>query len=454
MSTVGKLVSRIRGWIQDDLLKRLAKNSGYLLGGSVAGSVLGLGSLALTTRALGVEAFGTLILIQVYVTVVDRLVNFQAWQALIKYGADVLEDEQDEKFKTLIKFGTCLDFGTATLGTLVALGGVPLVASWQGWSVQAVDLAYVYSFTILFNLAGTPTAILRLFDEFRLFAVQRVVASATKLAAVAVAFWVGADLWTFGLIWMGGEVIGYVLLVLFGHRELWKQGYTRFWRAPFRDVLSENEGLWSYVWTTNLHGTVRMASLRLDTLVVGGYLGESAAGLYKVAKELGRVLSRLSQPLYKAIYPDLARLWSRNEHRSFARLVFRSGAFAGAGGILVWFGIVAFGDRILALAAGPEYVKAYAVMVWYMLGVVVSVAAFPVTPAVLAMGLPKVPFYTILATTVFYFASLVPLLETFGLIWAGMSFFGFYVVWCVFMAGIMMYKVRNATLFKPVLSDD
>jgi O-antigen/teichoic acid export membrane protein len=282
-----------------------------------------------------------------------------------------------------------------------------------------------------------------LFDEFRLFAVQRVAASATKLVAVAVAFWVGANLWTFGLIWMAGEVLGYVLLATFGHRELWKHGYTQFWKSPFRDVLSENEGLWSYVWTTNLHGTVRMASLRLDTLIVGGYLGESAAGLYKVAKELGRVLSRFSQPLYKAIYPDLSRLWSQGDHRNFVRLVVRSGVLAGAGGILIWFGIVAFGDRILSLAAGPDYAVAYSVMVWYMLGVVVSVAAFPVTPAVLAMGAPRLPFYSVTAATLTYFSILFLCLEVWGLAGAGVSYLIFYITWILFLCGGAMMSTKT-----------
>jgi O-antigen/teichoic acid export membrane protein len=186
-----------------------------------------------------------------------------------------------------------------------------------------------------------------------------------------------------------------------------------------------------------------MASLRLDTLIVGGYLGESAAGLYKVAKELGRVLSRFSQPLYKAIYPDLSRLWSQGDHRNFVRLVVRSGVLAGAGGILIWFGIVAFGDRILSLAAGPDYAVAYSVMVWYMLGVVVSVAAFPVTPAVLAMGAPRLPFYSVTAATLTYFSILFLCLEVWGLAGAGVSYLIFYITWILFLCGGAMMSTKT-----------
>jgi len=212
--------------------------------------------------------------------------------------------------------------------------------------------------------------------------------------------------------------------------------------------LSENENLWSYVWTTNLHGTVRMASLRLDTLVVGGYLGNSAAGLYKVAKELGRVLSRLSQPLYKAIYPDLAKLWGQEDHRRFSRLVVRSSVLAAGGGMLVWSGFALFGDYILMLVAGAEYTEAYAVMIWYMLGVVVSVASFPVTPAALAMGAPRLPFYAIAASTLTYFSLLFPFLKIWGLQGAGIAYLSFYMAWIlyVYSGAVLIEKIDIKSL--------
>ena len=51
--------------------------------------------------------------------------------------------------------------------------------------------------TIMLSLGATPTAVLRLFDRFALFAALDVVLAVLRLAAVALAWASGAGLWTF-----------------------------------------------------------------------------------------------------------------------------------------------------------------------------------------------------------------------------------------------------------------
>ena len=74
--------------IFNELLKRLFKNSSILFSGNLWVSILGLASFALTAKALGTEQFGLLVLVTTYVLLIDKLVNFQAWRALIKFGSD------------------------------------------------------------------------------------------------------------------------------------------------------------------------------------------------------------------------------------------------------------------------------------------------------------------------------------------------------------------------------
>ena len=161
-----KNLGRPSHWLKDDLLTRLFKNAAVLFGGNMLASLLGFASLALTARALGVERFGFLVLITTYVAIVDNLVNFQSWQAIIKYGADALEQIHEEDFKSLIKIGFLLDATTAVLATILAASGAWFVGQWRGWDEEIVIMAAMYSFTILFHISGTPTAILRLFDKF------------------------------------------------------------------------------------------------------------------------------------------------------------------------------------------------------------------------------------------------------------------------------------------------
>lgn len=434
----GQIKDYLRRWIGDDLFRRLLKNASQLLGGSISKSALGFGAVLLAARGLGPEKYGILVLIQAYVTIIDKLVNFQSWQALIKYGADALEEDNPANFKRLIKFGTLLDAGSAVLGTLVTIGVGWILGVWGVQSTQFTWLMMGYSGVVLFNLIGTPKAILRLFDRFDVAAIQQVVAGVLRLGGVVGAFVINAPLWGYLLAWLVGEVAGHLLLLVLGWRELRIRGYRGIFGTSLQGITTTYSGLWNYVWTTNLNGSVRMASRRVDTVIIGGVLGPAAVGLYEIAKKFSKILNRLSSPLYQAIYPELAKLWSAQDREAFVRLILQSGAMAGAGALLVWFGAFLFGTSLLNWTVGAEYVGAYSVLVWYMLAVAVEVAAFPLQPAMLAMGHPRKTFIMHVVTTVLYFGALGGLLYVYELPGAGMAYLVYYIVWAVLMGGLEM----------------
>ena len=78
----------------DSTLRRLLRNAGYLLGSRVLRDGMGLVALALVARHLGPGGFGVIALLQSYTFTINWLVNFQTWQAIIRYGAS-LEGEQE-----------------------------------------------------------------------------------------------------------------------------------------------------------------------------------------------------------------------------------------------------------------------------------------------------------------------------------------------------------------------
>ena len=169
-------------------------------------AALGLIALALTARALGPEQLGLLALIEAYARVVDRLIRLEPWQALIKYGADALEGDRPEDFRSLLKFGVLVDAGGAACSAVVAVAFVVIAGPWLGWSEQTVQMAAVYSASLLFQLSATPIAVLRLFDRFGVFAWLEVATAAARVALFAVAFLTGAGLWTFLLLVMALSV--------------------------------------------------------------------------------------------------------------------------------------------------------------------------------------------------------------------------------------------------------
>ena len=441
--------SWMRNWLGDAALRRLARNAGVLLSGSAGASALGLLAVVLATRALGPAGYGVLILIYSYALAVDRLLNFQSWQALIKYGADALDRGDDAGFMRLMKAGTALDAGSALLSAAVAVAAVPLMAAWQGWDAGTARLAALYSGVIALNLVGTPTAALRLFDRFGWLARLQVAGGVVKVVAAGVAAAGELGVGGFLVAWGLSDAVGYVLTLALGWRELAARGYGRALRQPLTGLRAAHPGFLAFVATTNVQASVKLSTKQADVLIVGGVLGAGGAGLYALVRQLAGAVARVSDPFYQAVYPDLARLWSSDDRAGARRLVGRVAVLFGAGALAVWVGFALFGDVAIRLVAGSEFLGARAALTWYLLGTVLVVAGLSLQPALLAAGRHREALGIVAAVSGLYLVALYTLSLRFGLAGAGAAYLVFAAAWF----GGMGWAFRAASHSPPLLAD-
>jgi O-antigen/teichoic acid export membrane protein len=430
---MAKFVAVVRrfSFRNDVRLLRLFKHSSILLSGNVASSVLGLCSLALTARALAPAEFGVLVIITTYVLIVDRIVNFQSWQALIKYGAEVLEKNNADDFQSILKFGFMLDGGTAIGGAILATLLAFFAGPWANLDSEAVLMAAFYSITIAFNISGPPIAILRLFEQFKLFSVISVIGATLKFLGVFCAFLLDAKLWVFVIVWAISDVFGKVLLLIVSLMQLKKRKHERLEKAKVSNIGARFPGIWGFVLSTNFNASIRMASREVDVLVIGALLSPASVGLYKIAKQISSILSVFTDPLYQSIYPELVKLRATGEIRALIRLAFQSSLVTGVFAIIFWLLIATLGNSLLFLVFGADFVGARGVMLWYLVAVVISVIGFPLTPMMLTFGKPHIALWIYLISTIIYFMVLYSLVNLHGLVGAGMAYVAFYIVWTV-----------------------
>jgi len=435
----------VQRWLKDRQIQRLLKNASILLTGNLTTSVFELISLALTARAIGPEVFGVLVLVQTYVTVVDALTNFQSWQAIIKYGADALVEKRHESFKSLIKFGTYLDFSTAAIATMIAIIGLYGFGSWWGLDGQALGMTAVYTLVILSNVVWTPTAILRLFNRFKCLAVLRTATAAVKMICIGVAFLLGSGLWTFLLIWMLTNIVGNLVTLVVGWFELKRQGYHRVMSANVRNISQEYPGVWKFVGTTNLSSSIRMGAEYFDVFFVGIILGPAATGVYKIAKQFGRIPAMLGQPIQQTAYPDMAKLWAEGAIKRFRNYILLIGGLGGSSGLAIWLFFFVAGNWIINTVVGSEYGSAYAPMLIYMLGNVIYLFGVAFLPAILSMHHPERVLYIYAGGHVIFFPVLFVMVSDFGLIGAAIAQVTFHVSWFIGMTvSIVMYLKKGA----------
>ncbi|MES2683503.1 MAG: lipopolysaccharide biosynthesis protein [Pseudomonadota bacterium] len=404
------------------VFQQIISNAGILLGGKATNAVLGLATVALAARALGIETFGVLVLVHAYVQTVGDIAKFQSWQALLNYGTAAFDEKRFGHFHRVLRFSLLLDGISGLAGLAIALAGVLLIGGGLGWPAAEQTAVALYTLSILFNIGATPMGALRLVNRFDLLAAESTLESLIRLIGAALAWWLGAGLHMFLLIWFVAKVIS--CLFLFGsaawvlHRQRALSGFR--WRMT-GSWTQDMPGVWPFVWSTNFNSTLGLAFTQVGTLMVGAMLGATEAALYRIAKQLADAVAKPAKLIVPALYPELARLASKPDRTALRKLV-RQLALAGGGVATTLLVLVAlFGGAILTVLIGPEFGDAKPVMMWLLTGAVISIWAVPLEPLLMSGGHASEAFWMRLVVTVLYVPLLYWMIHTQALHGAGVA---------------------------------
>lgn len=440
----------MNNWLDDNFFKRFLKNSGILLSGDAIYTLLSIVSLILTARALGPEVFGILVTIQTYILVVDRLINFQSWPAIIKYGTDSLQQQKHDNFKSLIKFGFILDLLTAALGTALAMLGTIFFQQWFGFHDSVyIKVSIFYCLVILVNLTGVPTAVLRLFNKFKQFTIHKTIISAFRLMSIIIAFLLNAQPITYFIIWLIFDLLSHLLLIGLGFYELKKQSYEDFFKSSLHNINQKYKGIISFFVSTNVSSTIRMLSRELDIILITAFLGTKASGLFKMAKQFANIPLKLFDPFFYAIYPELTKLWASRNIEAFKQMIFRTAVSGSIMTLFYFIGFAVIGKWIIHLTVGAAFLNIYETALIYIIAVVIAVAILPLSPAVFSIGKHSSYLVSLIIATLGYFAALPTLLSKFEINGASLAYILFYAIYSAFI----LYFFKNILKHQETLSE-
>ena len=412
----------LRRWFADVIFRRVFKNAGFLLSGKTVTGLLGLACLSLAAHGLGVEQFGVLVLVQTYVQVIVGVTTFHSWQAVIRYGALCLERDDTPSFQTLISFTTMLDVAGVIFGATLAWFAAPLVGPYVGWNEDVISYAQPYSLMILFTIVATPTGLLRLYDRFDILAWQVTITPALRLIGVAIAVLLSAPLWAYLLAWFVAGVTGGLALVALGWREGRKHQRLVAMTWSLKGVTKTHEGIWGFCFASNFHSSLTLVTGHMSTFLVGLVATPAAAGLFKIAREVATALTKPAELLTQSIYPEFARLGSRNEWSAFGGLIRRAAVLAGGAGFAILVLMALIGEPFLALFFGEDFVPAYTTLMLLVAAASITIAGFGFDPALYAMGRPGIPLrVNAFVVICVYVPLLVVLTRSIGPVGAGLA---------------------------------
>ncbi len=385
------VVKTVRHWFADGVFRRIFRNAALLLTGRATNGLLGLATLSLSARGLGLEQFGVFVLLQTYVNVIMALATFQSWQAVIRYGAICIENKNTAAFQALLKFTTLLDIAGVVVGATIGYFGAPLLGPYLGWSYQAIAYAQPFSLLILFTVLATPTGLLRLYNRFDVLAWQAVVTPLFRLIGIGLAVLFAAPFWVYLVAWFIASVVGGAVLVFAGLREAARHGVLTGMTFSLHGITAPHGGIWRFSIFSNLHASLQIVTGQMSTLLVGMLAGPSAAGLFKIGRDVATAISKPAELLNQSIYPEFARLGSRNEWHDFKGLILRGVSVAGTGGLVVLAAAFFGGHLFISAFFGPDFVSAYLPLILLVATAGVTLCAFPMDPALYAMGRPSIP---------------------------------------------------------------
>ena len=420
-------------WFNDHTFLRLLKNASWLSGGTVIAGLMGLASIALTARAIGPSDFGTLVIVMTYASIVDRLLNFQSWQFLIKNGANALEQKDKYRFRRQVKFSALLDSVSSALSTIVAISIAGIVGYLIDWSTYEINLAMAYSITIFFHLSGMPTGVLRLFDQFKTLATQKILLAAFNLLGVFIAWKFGGELPHFLLAFALSNIAGNLYLLIMGWHQLNHQNITGIWSTPLTGLGRSEPGMWRFVIYTNIESSVKIIR-DLDIFLIKVILTAEAVGLYMMARKIAEALHMLVDSFFHAIYPEFSKLIAMRDMPKLHRLVKQSSFSVGIAATAIWGVFIIIGPWLVPFVFGASFAPVFTLATVCMLGSVFWAFSQPLSPILYNLGRAKDLFVIHAATAIMYIFVLAALTIEFDVIGASVAYAGFFFVWSALIA--------------------
>ncbi len=349
---------------------RVLRNSGWLVGAYVLAFGFTFIQNVVLARNLDPSGFGVLAVVISLVMCVQLLLGSRVWEAVTKFVVEYLERGDPNRATATVKLCVLVDAVGAVVGTLFLLV-VAKPAAQIFATPSAAGAIRLYALSILISIpVATAQALLRVADRFRWLAAQTVVENLVRLALVVLVL---------GLA--GSELVpiigAYLVAAMVSAGSLWALASrsTRSlgvapWRAAPLSLLREDRGrILRFLLYSNLSGTARLVTSRVDILIVGWLTDPASVGVYRLARTVADPLAAVATPVSHALFPELSRLVQRRNVTAVRRLTrrIRNGGLAVV--VPICFLVTLLAGWVVPLVFGESFAGAVPltrIMVWQL----------------------------------------------------------------------------------------
>jgi len=406
--------------------KRIAANTGLMVGSKIMSVTLGLGSIFIATKVLGQNELGIILFLHAYMLFFSEVTAFQSWQSIIRFGMDDLNNDDAAGLARLMKFGLKVDALSAVFGFLISVA----VFSGITWLIQAFPtilpqpeemdiselkkLATFYCVLILFRQRGVGIGVFRLFDKFHILALHGIVMPIIRFLGVVIAVMNGAGFTGFLLAWFFGSLAAYFFLPFITFLELRKRHLVGLVFRSKSSLRTPRKGLWPFMLKSNIDSTLAAMTHHLPAMLVMAVFGSAWVAIYKIAEETAKLLSEGFKLLDQVIYPELAKMVSVGEASKIWQLVTRLALILPTFGLIMAMFVQIFGPAVLSYVTTADYEQAAPLSSLLILAAALLGIAAPLYPVLYAADKPERAIYARGTGVIIYIISFIIFSFTIG----------------------------------------
>jgi O-antigen/teichoic acid export membrane protein len=384
----------------DDAVKSVSRNFGWLMASRGVGAVFSLIYLAIITRELGVEDFGSFALITGAAQFLSILLTFETWQVIVQYGVHHLEHDDEEGLARLYRWTVILEIISAVMGAVLAAIILYLFADALGLKPTLARATLIFIIIMLISLRSVPIGIMRLRNRYELAAAAESATPTMRLIGTVAVWFVHPTLQGFLIAWALAEV----LTAIAHWHAVSKTGDLKLmlnkgWKLKLRGVLGENPGILRFAFNSSLTRSLGMSTKFIPLFLVGALGGTAAAGAFRLAAQLSRSLTILSQQIVRAAFPEIVRTVRNQGIDGLLTMVLQTLRVSSLVGLLVFIIVVLFGKLVLETVGGQEFGAGYYSLLWLSGAACVELAVVVFEPSIMAAGRAHLAFYARLLGT-------------------------------------------------------
>ena len=424
---------RLARWREDNLLRRVLRNSSYLSSSNAISGALGLLQGILATRLIGVDGYGLVTAtIVTFASNVNNLLSFRMSEAMVKFYGDALQAGEKERAAAIAKGIGLVEVATSILTYIILILLTPWAARTLGKDIQTAPLFMFYGLVILANLVyETSRGVLQTNRRFDVIGRITMFQSMITAGLIVIAFLSQGGIFDILAAYLAGKVFAGLIIAVFALREMNTSIGQGWWHASLNTVSNWRE-IFIFALSTNLNGIINLIARDSAPLVLvwlrPAEVAHLEAAYFRIASGLINYSILPIEPFIWPTYAEITRTIAERKWRETRILLRRVSLISAAWMALAGGGLALLGWWLIPLLYTTESAPAYAAVLILLIGYSFGSIFTWNRPLLLALGKPAYPLVIAAVVGVIELVLAVLLVPHFGYLAQAALLSGYFIV--------------------------